>query len=114
MICIKSCHIQSIYVLIELTGAELKEMYLQAQTNEEWPHFQIKGLGFRGVIFGKLLMYDIKMNKKSELMIGDKVVKSSKKYKLATLDLFTFGYFFPTFKYAKKQYFLPAFLRDIF
>ena len=100
--------------LIELTGTELKEMYLQAQTNEEWPQLQIKGLGFRGIIFGKLLMYNIKMNKKRELMIGDKVVKSSKNYKLATLDLFTFGYFFPTFKYAKKQYFLPAFLRDIF
>ena len=100
--------------LIELTGAELKEMYLQAQMNEEWPQLQIKGLGFRGIIFGKLLMYNIKMNKKRELMIGDKIVQSSKKYKLATLDLFTFGYFFPTFKYAKKQYFLPAFLRDIF
>ena len=100
--------------LIELTGAELKEMYLQALTNEEWPQLQIKGLGFRGVIFGKLLMYNMKMNKKREFMIGNQIVKPSKHYKLATLDLFTFGYFFPTFKYAKKQYFLPTFLRDIF
>ena len=100
--------------LIELTGAELKEMYLQAQTNEEWPQLQIKGLGFRGVVFGKLLMYNIKMNKKRELMIGNQIVRPLNKYKLATLDLFTFGYFFPTFKYAKKQYFLPTFLRDIF
>ena len=82
--------------------------------NEEWPQLQIKGLGFRGVVFGKLLMYNMKINKKRELIIGNRIVKSSKKYKLATLDLFTFGYFFPTFKYAKKQYFLPMFLRDIF
>lgn len=99
--------------LIELTGTELKEMYLQAQSNEEWPYLQLKGLGFRGIIFGKLLMYNMKMNKQRELIIDDKIVELSKKYKLATLDLFTFGYFFPTFKYAKKRYFLPTFLRDI-
>lgn len=98
---------------IELTGAELKEMYLQAQ-NEEWPELQLKGLGFRGIVFGKLLLYGIFFTKQRELIINGKKADMQKTYKLATLDLFTFGYFFPNFKYAKKYYHLPDFLRDIF
>ncbi|WP_332649001.1 bifunctional metallophosphatase/5'-nucleotidase [Lysinibacillus sp. 54212] len=98
---------------IELTGAELKEMYLQAQ-NEDWPELQLKGLGFRGIVFGKVLLYGIKFTKQRELLINGKRADMQKTYTLATLDLFTFGYFFPSFKYAKKHYYLPAFLRDIF
>ena len=79
-----------------------------------WPRLELKGLGFRGVIFGKVLTYGLKMNRQRELLINGQVVDPDKIYTLATLDLFTFGYFFPNFKYAKKQYFLPAFLRDIF
>ena len=98
--------------LIELTGAELKEIYSQAQ-NEEWWQLQLKGLGFRGIVLGKLLMYNLKMDRQRQLSIKGEVVEASKTYKLATLDMFTFGYFFPTFKYAKKHYYLPAFLRHI-
>ncbi|MEK4230478.1 bifunctional metallophosphatase/5'-nucleotidase [Solibacillus sp. FSL H8-0538] len=99
--------------VLHLTGSELKEVFLQTK-NEEWPLLEIKGLGFRGVIFGKLLTYSFKMNDKRELIVNGQVADPEKIYKLATLDLFTFGYFFPNFKYAKKEYFLPLFLRDIF
>lgn len=99
--------------VIELTGKELKEVYLQAQ-NEEWPLLELKGLGFRGSIFGKMLTYEFSLNKKRELMIRGEVADLDKNYQLVTLDMFTFGYFFPTFKYAKKKYYLPMFLRDIF
>ena len=34
-------------------------------------------------------------------------------YTLATLDMFTFGYFFPSLKFAQKQYFMPEMIRDI-
>lgn len=98
--------------LIELTGAELKEMYVQAQ-NEEWWQLQLKGLGFRGVVLGKLLLYNLKMDRQRQLFLNGEIVVPTQTYTLATLDLFTFGYFFPSFKYAKKYYYLPAFLRDI-
>ncbi len=98
--------------VIELSGNELKEVYLQAQ-NEEWPLLELKGLGFRGTIFGKMLTYQFKMNENRELMINGKIADLNQQYKLATLDMFTFGYFFPNFKYAKKHYYLPMFLRDI-
>ena len=98
--------------VIELSGKELKEVYLQAQ-NEQWPHFELKGLGFRGSIFGKMLTYEFSMNKQRELIVNNEVVDLDRNYRLATLDMFTFGYFFPNFKYAKKKYYLPLFLRDI-
>lgn len=99
--------------VVELSGAELTEMYRQAQ-NEEWPNLQLKGLGFRGVVFGKMLFYKMKLSKQNELIVRGEVVDPHRTYTLATLDMFTFGYFFPTFKYAKKHYLLPAFIRDIF
>lgn len=97
---------------IELTGTELKEIYMQSM-NEEWPQLQFKGLGFRGIVFGKLLTYHFDLNAQRELIINGEVADLQRTYKLVTLDLFTFGYFFPSFKYAKKHYYLPLFLRDI-
>jgi len=97
---------------VKLTGAELKEVYRAAQ-NDEWPELQLKGLGFRGIVFGKLLFYHVTMTKQQELILNGKVVDPCKTYTLATLDLFTFGYFFPSIKYAKKQYLLPMFIRDV-
>ena len=99
--------------VVQLTGNELKEIFTQSE-NEEWPRLELKGLGFRGIIFGKILNYGIKMTKQRELFINGKLMKPDKIYRLATLDLFTFGYFFPSFKYAEKKYFLPEFIRDVF
>lgn len=98
---------------IEIKGSELKEIYMQAQ-NDEWPNLQLKGLGFRGIVFGKLLTYYFQMNEHRELYVRGERADLNKTYKLVTLDLFTFGFFFPSFKSMKKQYYLPDFLRDIF
>lgn len=98
--------------VIELSTTELKEVLLQSK-NEEWPRLELKGLGFRGVIFGKMLHYGFSMNEHRQLLINGKLADSEVKYKLVTLDMFTFGYFFPTFRYAKKRYILPQFLRHI-
>ncbi len=98
--------------IIELSVAEMKEIYMQSK-NEEWPYIELKGLGFRGVIFGKILTYGFSMNENRQLLINGKLADQDHIYKLVTLDLFTFGYFYPSFKYAKKQYILPEFLRNI-
>lgn len=98
--------------VIELTGRELKEVYLQSK-NEEWPLLEVKGLGFRGSIFGKMLTYEFELNEKRDLIVRGEKADLDKVYRLATLDMYTFGYFFPNFKYAKKKYYLPSFLREI-
>ncbi|MGE7948422.1 bifunctional metallophosphatase/5'-nucleotidase [Lysinibacillus sp. NPDC093688] len=97
---------------IELSVAEMKEIFQQSK-NEEWPYIELKGLGFRGVIFGKMLTYGFSMNEDRQLLINGKLADNDRIYKLVTLDLFTFGYFYPSFKYAKKKYILPEFLRNI-
>ncbi|WP_339213599.1 bifunctional UDP-sugar hydrolase/5'-nucleotidase [Solibacillus sp. FSL W8-0372] len=99
--------------VIQITGSELKEIFLQSE-NEEWSRLELKGLGFRGIIFGKILNYGIEITKQRELFINGHLMEPDKVYRLATLDLFTFGYFFPSFKYAKKEYYLPDFIRDVF
>ena len=88
---------------IELSVAEMKEIYMQSK-NEEWPYIELKGLGFRGVIFGKILTYGFSMNDNRQLLINGKLADQDHIYKLVTLDLFTFGYFYPSFKYAKTIY----------
>ncbi|MEK5331583.1 MULTISPECIES: bifunctional metallophosphatase/5'-nucleotidase [unclassified Lysinibacillus] len=97
---------------IELSVSEMKEIFQQSK-NEEWPNMELKGLGFRGVIFGKMLTYGFAMNEDRQLLINGKMADNDRTYKLVTLDLFTFGYFYPSFKYAKKKYILPDFLRNI-
>lgn len=98
--------------LIELTGAELKEIYLQS-LNAEWPNIELKGMGFRGAVFGKMIRSNLSMENR-QLFIGGILVNPDQSYKLITLDMFTFGYFFPSLKRAPKQYFMPEFLRDVF
>lgn len=98
--------------VVEISGIELKEVFLQAQ-NEEWPLLELKGLGFRGVIFGKMLTYGFKMNEHRQLFVNNRLVKHDEVIRLVTLDMFTFGYFFPMFRHAKKHYILPQFIRHV-
>ena len=98
--------------VIELSGSQIKEVLLLSE-NKDWPLLELKGLGFRGTIFGKLLTYQFSLNNDNELMIAGQKASMDQTYRLATLDMFTFGYFFPSFKEAKKKYYFPLFLRDI-
>lgn len=98
--------------MIALTGAELKEIYLQSM-NSEWPQLELKGLGFRGTVFGKMIRTGMDMDN-HQFYINGKLADSGKVYQLITLDMFTFGYFFPEFKRSPKTYFMPEFIRDVF
>lgn len=98
--------------MIELSGAELKEIYLQSM-NAEWPQLELKGLGFRGAVFGKMIRTGMDLVN-HQLFINGVLADSGKNYKLITLDMFTFGYFFPVFKRSPKTYFMPEFIRDVF
>ncbi len=98
---------------VELTGAELKEV-LRQTLDPEMPHIQVKGLGFRGKIMGTFLYSNVLFSKENQsLRIGDKDMDPKKTYTVATVDMFTFGHFFPELHRAKKHYFMPEFLRDI-
>ncbi|WP_147533973.1 bifunctional metallophosphatase/5'-nucleotidase [Bacillus marasmi] len=99
-----------------LQGKELKEVLLHTR-DEQWPHLQVRGLGFRGVIMGTFIYSRItfKRDQQSvEIFINGEEINSTKQYKVAIPDMFTFGRFFPEiFRSKTKEYFLPEFLRDL-
>ncbi|HEX5565000.1 MAG TPA: bifunctional UDP-sugar hydrolase/5'-nucleotidase [Sporosarcina sp.] len=98
---------------VTLDGAELLEVY-RLSNNESWPETEIKGLGFRGTYMGKMIFERLFRTDDGELYAGNRKVVPGKTYTLATLDMFTFGFFFPLLKGASKEYHMPELIRDVF
>lgn len=102
--------------VIELSGAELKEVLFHAADPEAgWPELPVKGLGFRGKVMGSFLFHGVELDADSrEACIKGSPILPGKSYRLGTIDMFTFGPFFPEIRRAPvKEYFMPEFLRDI-
>lgn len=100
---------------VELSGAELKELLVQT-VDDKYTTLKFKGLGFRGEIFGKVIYDQIDITGEGsniQIEIGGEALEMDRIYKVATIDMFTFGRFYPSLKRAKKQFFLPEFLRDL-
>lgn len=98
--------------VITLNGTELLEV-IRTGKNEKWPKLEIKGLGFRGKYLGAILYEQLHELEDGTVLVNEIPLELEKEYTLATLDMFTFGYFFPTLKLAQKQYFMPEMIRDI-
>ena len=97
--------------MIRMKGAELKEIIKQT-LNEDWPHLEVKGLGFRGKVMGSFVYSNIHIKDRA-IFIGKVPIDPGKTYKLALPDMFTFGHFFPDLQRLEKKYFMPEFLRDV-
>ncbi|WP_335870304.1 bifunctional metallophosphatase/5'-nucleotidase [Bacillus sp. 2205SS5-2] len=98
---------------ITLSGAELKEVIKQS-FNKDWPTLELKGLGFRGKVMGNFVFKGLTINENlNEMSVNGKKIQLHEEYRLGTTDMFTFGHFFPELKRAKKQYYMPEFLRDV-
>lgn len=100
-------------VKIELTGREMKEVFTEANRHEYKDEI-VRGLGFRGDIFGAFVTDNISyVQSEREYYIGDELIDDGRTYTLGTLDMYTFGRIFPQFRYSKKEYMMPDLLRDI-
>ncbi|MGV2874710.1 bifunctional UDP-sugar hydrolase/5'-nucleotidase [Macrococcus capreoli] len=100
-------------VRITLTGRELKEVINMSQQHAYRDEI-VKGFGFRGDIFGMYVLHNIGyIQSQQRYFIGTEEIDNHKTYQLATLDMYTFGRFFPQFVQNEKEYFMPEFLRDI-
>ena len=97
--------------VIEMNGNELIDIYKQS-LNQDWPNLEVKGLGFRGTVMGKMIAHNMKIED-NKVYINNIEIQHDKIIRLATLDMFTFGYFFPSFKETKKAYYMPDFIRDV-
>lgn len=98
--------------VINMTGEQLLNCLQRIQEHPEWTDLEIKGLGFRGKVIGKMLLYSCE-ERNGQLYVDGKLRTATEKIKVATLDMFTFGWFFPEMKQMEKDYLLPHFLRDI-
>ncbi|GGA99354.1 bifunctional metallophosphatase/5'-nucleotidase [Macrococcus hajekii] len=100
-------------VKITLTGRELKEI-IAVSAKHEYRDEIVKGFGFRGDLFGMYVLDNIGfIQSERKFFVGDRLIDDKQTYSLATLDMYTFGRFFPQFVQNEKDYKMPEFLRDI-
>lgn len=102
--------------ILTITGEKLIQI-LNLTRNPDWPHLQVKGLGFRGKIMGSFV-YDgvqlIDRDNQSCWLHNGKQINTQELYRVAIPDMFTFGHLFPEVREVKnKTYLMPEFLRDI-
>ncbi|WP_088032671.1 bifunctional metallophosphatase/5'-nucleotidase [Evansella clarkii] len=104
---------------VRISGEKLLEIIRQAR-KKEMVEFALKGFGFRGKILGAMVFDKIEVpeNKsyisEEDVFINGEKLSRSRKYKLATLDMFTFGHLYPAISsITEKEYYMPEFLRDV-
>ena len=98
--------------VLTVSGKELQRILVRTE-DPKWPHFQLKGLGFRGSVMGMFVYDGLKKTNGKWLLHGEDIIQKAE-YTLAVPDMFTFGYLFPEVRDVKrKRYLMPEFLRDL-
>ncbi|MDW0110977.1 bifunctional metallophosphatase/5'-nucleotidase [Sporosarcina aquimarina] len=97
--------------ILTVKGQALRDYYIES-CHPDWPRTEVRGLGFRGTLMGIMIHENFTM-KHDDLFVNGKLVDPLADYKLATLDMFTFGFFYPNMKFEKIDYIAPEMLRDI-
>src|SRR5690606_40305083 len=84
--------------------------------NNQYMTLEVRGFGFRGIVFGKIIYDNIQFAEKGAAMkirIGGKDLEPDHIYRVATIDMFAFARFYPVITRSEKQFYLPEFLRDL-
>lgn len=101
-------------VRVRLTGDELIKV-IQKSQKQEYMHEHAQGLGFRGDIFGGYILYNLGfIESENRYFINGEEIQTDHQYMLGTVDMYTFGRYFPILKGLPTDYIMPEFLRDIF
>lgn len=107
---------------MELSGEQLKKIF-EESLYQEVINRELRGFGFRGKKIGWLnvagghIHYDPTYpegNRIREIWVGDELLQENRNYTIGTIDMFTFGIVFPTFKQGRSlRFYFPEFLRDV-
>ncbi len=93
-------------VRVRLSGVKLKEIIAKSN-KQEYMYEHAQGLGFRGIIGGYILYnlgYIHSTGRYYSLM--EKKSKTTR-YVPGTIDMYTFGRYFPIFQIFTKEYLMP-------
>ncbi|MBM7642582.1 bifunctional metallophosphatase/5'-nucleotidase [Streptococcus loxodontisalivarius] len=100
-------------VRLEVTLDELAEICQEVFGKEELLRSQqIKGMGFRGKIFGNVLTSGFTY-KNGKIVYNDKVIRKSDRYSLVLVDQYYFASYFETIKSKKAELLFPELLREL-
>ncbi|PYZ95750.1 metallophosphoesterase [Alteribacter lacisalsi] len=104
---------------VSVSGERLLEFIREAE-KEEMIEKRLKGFGFRGKILGSMVYDGIEIRHRNKVLqpedviVGGKPLERDRVYHIATVDMFTFGWLYPSISTLKeKEYFMPEFLRDV-
>lgn len=103
-------------VKIKLSGVDLWRVVMEMEKNRTFlRNFPIKGMSFRGKIFGEIVYLGIEVDPLKRLVkINGQEIDPDKKYEVAILDHYVFIPYFPTIEImAEKEFFFPLFFRDV-
>ncbi|GAA3630143.1 bifunctional UDP-sugar hydrolase/5'-nucleotidase [Lactobacillus hamsteri] len=99
-----------------LKGSDLWRLVMEIEKNRHYlDHFPLKGMSFRGKIFGQMYYKGIKVDVPHRLVyVNGKEIDPDKYYKIACLDHYVLVPFFPTLAIVGENEFLfPQFLREV-
>nr|WP_188389721.1 bifunctional UDP-sugar hydrolase/5'-nucleotidase [Priestia taiwanensis] len=95
-----------------LLGRTLRTVVERAK-EEEMERLEVKGLGFRGKVMGRMV-YDGLIVQDDDIYVNGARLQDEEQYTIGTLDMFTFGFLFPELQEAlEKEYYMPELLRDV-
>lgn len=101
-------------VRVKITGKQLIDVINKSQ-KQEYMYEHAQGLGFRGDVFGGYVLYNLGyIESQQRYFIDGEEIDEDKIYILGTVDMYTFGRYFPMLKELPKEYLMPEFLRDVF
>ena len=101
---------------VTLKGSDLIRLVLEIEKNRAFlRNFPMKGMGFRGKIFGQIVYSSISYDAINHQVYWlNKPIDLEKKYTFTTVDHFMFIPFFPTIEIAGENEFLfPEFIRSV-
>ena len=97
--------------VLTLNGETLAR-FLQDANEETFTNMHVRGLGFRGTVLGEPSLYQIEQRNGEYYVMGE-LLNPDRTYRVATVDMLTFGPLLPYLADQPKRYFMPELLRDV-
>ena len=95
-------------VRVRLSGVKLKEIIAKSN-KQEYMYEHAQGLGFRGIYLEDILYNLGTFISTGRYYLNGEEIEDDKEYVLGTIDMATFGRYFPILKELPKEYLMPEF-----